>query len=153
MANFHCHKHFPNNYISDNHPSHGLKLRPTCSAWNTLVKILEQMSMVNFMYYSLGTTAEGFVPSPHPLKDNKHFNILSVNLTKESRNKSESQDLTPSSRVHACGTRRGGCGRASILSVMPNAAPETHVLYPLTRDSPSGSLCWSTARDCLRCPS
>ena len=94
------------------------------------------MSMVNFMYYSLGTTAEGFVPSPHPLKDNKHFNILSVNLTKESRNKSESQDLTPSSRVHACGTRRGGCGRASIFSVMPNVAPNTHVLYPLTRDSP-----------------
>ena len=29
----------------------------------------------------------------------------------------------------------------------------THVLYPLTRDSPSGSLCWSTARECLRCPS
>ena len=28
----------------------------------------------------------------------------------------------------------------------------THVLYPLTRDSPSGSLCWSTAREYLRCP-
>ena len=87
------------------------------------VKILEQMSIVNFMDYFLGTTAEGFVPSPHPLKDNKHFNILSVNLTKESRNKSESQDLTPSSWVHACRIRRGGWGRASILSVMPNAAP------------------------------
>ena len=36
---------------------------------------------------------------------------------------------------------------------MPNAAPDTHVLYPLTRDSPSGSLCWSTAWECLRCPS
>ena len=117
------------------------------------VKTLEQISMVNFMDYSLGTTAEGFVPSPHPLKDNKHLNILSVNLTKESRNKSESQDLTPSSWVHACRIRRGGWGRASILSVMRNAAPDAHVLYPLTRDSPSGSLCWSTAQECLRWPS
>ena len=108
------------------------------------VKILEQMSIVNFMDFFLGTTAEGFVPSA-PLKDSKHLNILSVNLTKESRNKSQSQDLTPSSRVRVYGTRRGGWGRASILSVMPNAAPETHVLYPLTRDSPSGSLRWSTA--------
>ena len=40
------------------------------------VKILEQMSMVNFMDYSLGTTAEGFVPSHAPLKDNKQLNIL-----------------------------------------------------------------------------
>ena len=40
------------------------------------VKILEQMSMVNFMDYSLGTTAEGFVPSNAPLKDNKQLNIL-----------------------------------------------------------------------------
>ena len=39
------------------------------------VKILEQMSMVNFMDYSLGTTAEGFVPSHAPLKNNKHLNI------------------------------------------------------------------------------
>ena len=29
----------------------------------------------------------------------------------------------------------------------------THVLYPLARDCPSGNLCWSTARECLRCPS
>ena len=42
-----------------------------------LVKILEQMSMVNFMDYSLGTTAEGFVPSHAPLKNNKHLSILS----------------------------------------------------------------------------
>ena len=89
------------------------------------VKILEQMSMVNFMDYSLGTTTDGFVPSPAPLKDYKHLNILSVNLTEESRNKSQSQDLTPSSRVRDCGTRRGGCGHASIFSVMPNAAPNT----------------------------
>ena len=49
------------------------------------VEILEQMSMVNFMYYSLGTAAEGFLPSHAPLKNNKHLNILSsqLNLRKE----------------------------------------------------------------------
>ena len=45
------------------------------------VKILEQMSMVNFMDYSLGTTAEGFVPSA-PLKDNKHLKILFSRLNR-----------------------------------------------------------------------
>ena len=52
------------------------------------VKILEQMSMVNFMDYSLGTTAEGFVPSHAPLKDNEHLNILfsQVNLGNEKTN-------------------------------------------------------------------
>ena len=40
------------------------------------VKILEQMSVVNFMDYSLSTTAGGFVPSHALLKDYKHFNIL-----------------------------------------------------------------------------
>ena len=44
------------------------------------VEILEQLSMVNFMYYSLGTTAEGFVPSHAPPKNNKHVNILSSQL-------------------------------------------------------------------------
>ena len=53
-----------------------------CSSWNSLVKILEQMSMVNFMDYSLGTTAEGFVPSHAPLKDNKHLNILFSQLNR-----------------------------------------------------------------------
>ena len=33
------------------------------------------MSMINFMNYSLSTTAEGFVPSHAPLKNNKHLNI------------------------------------------------------------------------------
>ena len=49
------------------------------------VKVLEQMSVVNFMDYSLGTTAEGFVPSHTPLKNNNHLNILSsqVNRKKE----------------------------------------------------------------------
>ena len=49
------------------------------------VKILEQMSVVNFMDYFLGTTEEGFVLSHTPLKNNKHLNILSsqLNLRKE----------------------------------------------------------------------
>ena len=42
---------------------------------------------------------------------------------KKGKNKSESQGLTPSSWDYACKMRRGGWGRASILSVMPNAAP------------------------------
>ena len=44
---------------------------------------------------------------------------------------SESQELTPSSRVRACGMRRGGWGHASILSVMPNAAPNNYYFIPL----------------------
>ena len=52
----------------------------SCGLWvhpgTFFVKILEQMSMVNFMDYSLGITAEGFVPSHAPLKNNKHLNIL-----------------------------------------------------------------------------
>ena len=42
------------------------------------------------------------------------------------KNKSELQGLTLSSLVRACGMRRGVWGRASILSVMPNVAPDTH---------------------------
>ena len=62
------------------------------------------------------------------LKNNKHLNILSSQLNRRKEiNKSESQDLTPSSRDPACGTRRGGWGCASILSAMPNAAPDTCV--------------------------
>ena len=83
------------------------------------------MSISNFMNYSQSTAAEGFVPSHAPLKNNKHLNIpfLSTQL-RRGKNKSESQDVTPSSQVHACRTKRGGWGRASILSVMPNAAPD-----------------------------
>ena len=40
------------------------------------------MSMVNFMDYSLDTTAEGFVPSHSSLKDNKHLNILFSQLNR-----------------------------------------------------------------------
>ena len=87
------------------------------------VKVLERMSMINFMNYSLSTAAEGFVPSHAPLKNNKHLNILFSQLSRGEEKKSESQGLTPSSWVRACGTRRGSWGRASILSVMPNVAP------------------------------
>ena len=58
--------------------SYGLLAHPG----TLFVKILEQMSMVNFMDYSLGTTAEGFVPSHAPLKGNKHLNILFSQLNR-----------------------------------------------------------------------
>ena len=53
------------------------------------VEILEQMSMVNFMYYSLGTTAEGFVLSHASLKNNKHLNILSSQLNQRKEKTSQ----------------------------------------------------------------
>ena len=48
---------------------------------HSFVKVLEIMSMINFMNYSLSTAAEGFVPSHAPLKDNKHLNILFSQLS------------------------------------------------------------------------
>jgi len=48
------------------------------------------MSMVNFMDYSLGTTAEGFVPSHDPLKNNKLLNILSSQLNRRKEKTSQS---------------------------------------------------------------
>ena len=42
---------------------------------HSFVKVLEQMSMVNFMNYFLTTPAEGFVPSHAPLRNNKHLNV------------------------------------------------------------------------------
>ena len=48
----------------------------------------------------------------------------------EEKKKSESQGLTPSSRVCACGMRRGVWGYASILLVVPNAAPDTNICPP-----------------------
>ena len=47
----------------------------------SFVKVLEQMSMINVMNYSLSTAAEGFVPSHAPLKKNKHLNILFSQLS------------------------------------------------------------------------
>ena len=76
---------------------------------HSFVKVFEQMSMINFMNYSLSTAAEGFVPSHAPLKKNKHLNIpFQSTQPRREKNKSESQGLAPSSRVHACGTKRGG---------------------------------------------
>ena len=75
------------------------------------VKVLEQMSVINFMNYSLSTDAEGFMPSHAPLKNNKHLNILFSQLNRgKEKNKSESQSLTPSFQIHAYGTRGGGLG-------------------------------------------
>ena len=63
------------------------------------------------MNYSVNTAAEGFMPSHAPLKNNKHLNILFSQLSpRKGKNKSESQSLTPSSRVHAYGTKGGGLG-------------------------------------------
>ena len=93
---------------------------------HSFVKVLEQMSMINFMNYFLSTAAEGFVPSHAPLKNNKHFNIpFQSAQPRRGKDKSELQGLNPSSLDRACGMRRGVWGHASILSVMPNVAPDT----------------------------
>ena len=95
---------------------------------HSFVKVLEQTSVINFMSYSLSRAAEGFVPSPAPLKNNKHLNIpFQSTQLRRGKNKSELQGLTLSSRVHACGMRRGVWGRAFILSVKPNMAPDRHI--------------------------
>ena len=49
---------------------------------HSFVKVLEQMSMINFINYSLSTAAEGFGPSHAPLKNNKHLNILLSQLSR-----------------------------------------------------------------------
>ena len=46
-----------------------------------------------------------------------------TNWTEERKQQVKIISLTPSSQGHACEIRRGGWGRASILSVMPNTAP------------------------------
>ena len=57
---------------------------------HSFVKVLEKMSMINLMNYSLSTAAEGFVPSHAPLKNNKLLNIpfsqLSQGKEKTSQN-------------------------------------------------------------------
>jgi len=84
------------------------------------------MSMINFMNYSLSTAAEGFVPSHAPFKNNKNLNILFQSTQpRRGKDKSELQGLTPSSQDRACRMRTGVWGCASILSVMPNAAPNS----------------------------
>ena len=76
---------------------------------HSFVKVLKQMSMINFMNYSLSNAAEGFVPSHAPLKNNKHLNIpFQSTQPRRGKNKSELQGLIPSSWVRACGMRRAG---------------------------------------------
>ena len=53
------------------------------------VKVLEQMSVINFMNYSLSTAAEGFMPSLAPLKNSKHLNILFSQLSRGKENTSQ----------------------------------------------------------------
>ena len=84
------------------------------------------MSIVNVMNYFLSTAAEGFVLSHAPLRNNKHLNIpFQSTQPRRGKDKSELQGLTPSSRGSAYGMRRGVWGRALILSVMSNEAPNT----------------------------
>ena len=71
------------------------------------------------MSYFLSTSAEGFVPSHAPLKNNKHLNItFQLTQPRWGKDKSELQGLTPSSQNRACRMKRGVWGPASILSVM-----------------------------------
>ena len=75
---------------------------------HSFVKVLKQMSVINFMNYFLSTAAEGFVPSHAPLKNNKHLNIpFQSTQPRRGKDKSELQGLTPSSRDCACRIRRG----------------------------------------------
>ena len=84
------------------------------------VKVLELMSMINFMNYSFSIAAEGFMPSHAPLKNNKHLSIFFSQLSRgKEKNKTESQNLTPLFRVHAYGTKGGGLG--SCLHFVSNA--------------------------------
>ena len=92
---------------------------------HSFVKVLKQMSVINFMNYFLSNAAEGFVPSHSPLKNNKHLNIpFQSTQPRKGKDKSELQGLNPSSLDCACGMRRGVWGHASIVSVMPNVAPD-----------------------------
>ena len=96
---------------------------------HSFVKVLEQMSMINFMNYSLSTAAEDFVPSHAPLKNNKHLNILYSQLSrvKEKTNQNHKAELLHPGSMPV--GQRGGCGCASILSVMPNMAPDRRRLF------------------------
>ena len=95
------------------------------------------------MNYSLSTAAEGFVLSHAPLKNNKHLNIpFQLTQPRRGKNKSELQGLTSSSQVRACGMRRGGWGRASILSVMPNVAPDRIIYFLIS--------CYTKSKECLK---
>ena len=69
------------------------------------------MSMINFMNYFLVTTAEGFVPSHSPLKNNKHLNIpFQSTQPRRGKDKLESQGLTPSFRDQCLWNEERGLG-------------------------------------------
>ena len=78
---------------------------------HSFVKVLEQMSMTNFMNYFLSTAAEGFVPSHAPLKNKKHLNIpLQSTQLRRGKDKSELQGLTPSSQDPCLRNEEAGLG-------------------------------------------
>ena len=65
---------------------------------HSFVKVLKQMSMINFMNYFLSNAVEGFVPSHAPLKNNKHLNIpFQSTQPRRGKNKPELQGLHPGS--------------------------------------------------------
>ena len=66
---------------------------------HSFVKVLEQMSMINFMNYSLSTAAEGFVPSHAPLKNNKHLNIPFQSTQPEEERKRQVRITRPNSLI------------------------------------------------------
>ena len=65
---------------------------------HSFVKVLEQMSMINFMNYFLSTATEGFVPSHAPLKNNKHLNVP-FQSTQPRRGKDKSELQWPNSLI------------------------------------------------------
>ena len=77
----------------------------------SFVKVLEQISVINFMNYSLSTTAEGFVPSHAPVKNNKHLNIpFPSTQPRRGKDKSELQGPTPSFRDPCLWNEEKGLG-------------------------------------------
>ena len=83
---------------------------------HSFVKVLEQMSVINFMNYFLNTTAEGFVPSHAPLKNNKHLNIpFQSTQPRRGKDKSELQGLTPSSRDPCLQNEERGLGTVPLF--------------------------------------
>ena len=75
------------------------------------VKVLEQMSMINFMNYFQSNAEEGFVPSHAPLKNNKHLNIpYQSTQPRRGKDKSELQGLTPSSQDPCLRNEEAGLG-------------------------------------------
>ena len=61
------------------------------------------------------------------LKNNKHLKtFFPANSTEERKKQVRITRANSFIPVCACGMRRGGWDRASVLSVMPNAAPDTY---------------------------